>query len=64
MKIKNRKITDEFSDLPISRQRKYQLRQAKLGRCVLCGNKSMPDSAMCRKHLVDARERARRTTGA
>lgn len=30
-------IKDEFTDLPISRQRKYQLRKAKKGLCGCCG---------------------------
>ena len=30
-------IKDEFSDLPVSRQRKYQLRMGRDGRCVICG---------------------------
>jgi len=32
-----RKINDEFTDLAISRQQKWQLRRAKEGRCVICG---------------------------
>jgi len=31
-------IKDEFSDLPVSRQRKLQLRWKRDGRCVSCGN--------------------------
>ena len=34
-----KKIVDEFTDLPISRQQKWQLRRAKEGRCVICGDK-------------------------
>jgi hypothetical protein len=32
-----RQIQDEFSALPISRQRRYQLRREKAGLCRVCG---------------------------
>ena len=32
-----RKIHDEFTDLPVSRQRKKQLRNVKNGLCPICG---------------------------
>ena len=31
------RIMDEFSDLPISKQRRWQLRQEKAGKCITCG---------------------------
>jgi hypothetical protein len=31
------KIIDEFTDLPIHHHRKWQLRQKRDGKCVLCG---------------------------
>jgi hypothetical protein len=44
-------IRDRFTDLPISRQRKYQLRQLALRRCPKCGCPSMPDIQMCKDLL-------------
>lgn len=33
-------IIDQFTDLPVSRRRKYQMRMAWRGRCVVCGEKA------------------------
>lgn len=33
------KIIDEFTDLPVSRQRKRQLRLKRDGQCIICGRK-------------------------
>ena len=55
-------ITDEFSLLPISRQRKYQLRQIRDGRCTQCGAPVI-EGKRCLKHLIDARERQRKLQG-
>ena len=55
-------IEDEFSFLPISRQRRYQLRRAREGRCTQCGA-PVVKGTRCLKHLVDARERQRRSQG-
>ncbi len=57
-----RPIEDEFALLPISRQRKYQLRRARDGRCTQCG-KPVVEGKRCLKHLVEARERQRRAQG-
>jgi hypothetical protein len=51
-------IDDEFKDLPISRQRKYQLRMRREKRCTECGRPAAAGSR-CLKHLVAARERQR-----
>ncbi len=48
-------IQDEFTNLPISRQRKYQLRMQRDRRCTECGEPTMGGSR-CLKHLVEARE--------
>jgi hypothetical protein len=56
-------IKDEFSDLTVSRQRKYQLRMQRDRRCILCGESAV-GPFFCLKHLVDKRERARRRIGA
>lgn len=51
-------IRDEFTDMPISRQRKYQLRKQRDHRCTECGQPAEKGSR-CLKHLVVARERQR-----
>ena len=57
-----RRIQDEFTDLPISRQRKYQLRMQRDSRCTECGEPAVQGSR-CLKHLVKARERQRKKRG-
>ena len=57
-----RRIQDEFTDLPISRQRKYQLRMQRDKRCTECGEPAIQGSR-CLKHLVKARERQRKKRG-
>ena len=57
-----RRIKDEFTDLPISRQRKYQLRMQRDSRCTECGEAAVQGSR-CLKHLVKARERQRKKRG-
>ena len=57
-----RRIEDEFTHLPISRQRKYQLRMQRDSRCTECGEPAVQGSR-CLKHLVKARERQRRKRG-
>ena len=52
-------IKDEFKDLPISRQRKYQLRMQRDNRCTECGEPAVSGSR-CLKHLIRARERQRK----
>jgi hypothetical protein len=54
-------IKDEFKDLPISRQRKYQLRMERDRRCIECGKPAAKGLMRCLKHIVRARERARAT---
>jgi hypothetical protein len=48
-------IKDEFSDLPVSRQRKYQLRMQQDRRCIICGESAV-GSIFCLNHLVAKRE--------
>jgi hypothetical protein len=57
-----RNIEDEFSQLPISRQRRYQLRRERDQRCTQCGQ-PVSKGKRCLKHLVEARERQRRAHG-
>ncbi len=58
----NRAIKDEFTFLNVSRQRKYQLRMQRDGRCTECGEPAAQGSR-CLKHLVRARERQRKKRG-
>jgi len=51
-------IVDEFTNLEISRQRKYQLRQQRDNRCTECGAPAA-QASRCVEHLVKARERQR-----
>jgi len=57
-----RPIQDEFTNMPISRQRKYQLRKQREGRCTECGEPAAQGSR-CLKHLVKERERQRKKRG-
>ena len=60
--IMRKPIKDEFTKLRISRQRKYQLRMLRDGRCTECGAPGAAGSR-CLKHLVSARERQRKKRG-
>jgi hypothetical protein len=55
-------IEDEFTRLPISRQRKYQPRMQRDQRCTECGEPAV-QASRCLKHLIRARERQRRNRG-
>jgi hypothetical protein len=57
-----KRIQDEYTNLPISRQRKYQLRMQRAGRCTECGEPAVLGSR-CLAHLVKARERQRKKRG-
>ena len=58
----NNVIVDEFTHLPISRQRKYQMRRQRDKRCTECGEPAAQGSR-CLKHLIVARERQRKKRG-
>ena len=47
-----RLIKDEFTDLEISRQRRWQLRHAKEGKCIICAGRAVPGTPRCCKHHV------------
>jgi hypothetical protein len=53
-----RPIKDEFTNLAVSRQRKYQLRKQRDRRCTECGAPAQ-SASRCLKHLIAARERQR-----
>jgi len=48
-------IRDEFTDLPISRQRKYQLRRRRDLRCIKCG-KPTDGMSVCQEHRTQAKD--------
>src|SRR6266404_85651 len=48
--LRPRKIKDEFTGLPISRQRKKQLRWIKEGRCPVCGAPAV--TSYCLRHAI------------
>ena len=54
-------IEDELTHLPVSRQRRYQLRKKRDHCCAQCGEPVAPGSrALCLEHLIRARENQRR----
>lgn len=55
-------IQDQFTHLKVSRQRKYQLRMQRDGRCTECG-KDVFEGSRCVKHLVRSRENQRKKRG-
>jgi len=62
-KYSRARVKDEFTDLPVSRQRKYQLRRQKEGKCVKCGQPQVA-AFLCLKHMIAAREWNRQRIGA
>ncbi len=57
-------IKDEFTDLPLSRQRKWQLRRRRAGLCIICGKPVAPGlKGMCVEHCVARRENLRKLFG-
>ena len=57
-----KRIKDKFTNMRVSRQRKYQLRMKRAHRCTECGEPAVQGSR-CLKHLVKARERQRKKRG-
>ena len=62
MKKSTKLILDRFTKMDISRQRKYQLRHANTGKCLMCSRKAV-STTLCLKHLINGRERARVVNG-
>lgn len=60
-------IIDELTELPISRQRRYQLRKRREGRCVRCGQEAIQGGCFCETHRqlnnITIREAQRRRFG-
>ena len=59
-KHNTRKVLDEFADLNISRQRKYQLRHRRDKLCTKCNQPAEADSQFCREHRLYEQERERK----
>ena len=55
-------INDKFSNLPISRQRRWQMRKAEKGLCILCGEKTV-NNWHCLEHMVYMRDWQARRDG-
>jgi len=52
-----KKIFDEFTDLPVSREYKRQLRAKRDGRCIASGcHKPLATAFHCLKHAIQKRE--------
>jgi hypothetical protein len=59
---RSKEIRDEIWGLPVSRQRKVQLRWKREGRCQCCG-KPIVSGSRCLKHLIANREWRRKQLG-
>jgi hypothetical protein len=59
MKHYQSNVDDEFSNLPISRQRKWQLRNIQAGLCQICSAKAVTLGGLCLEHLIKNREKQR-----
>lgn len=44
------KIVDDLAGLPLSRQRKYQIRNMREGLCIICGIAAYRDTLFCYDH--------------
>jgi hypothetical protein len=45
-------IIDDLTEVPISKQRKYQIRKKRAGLCTLCGRKAFKETVWCYDHHV------------
>lgn len=52
-------IRDQFTDLPVSRQRRWQLRKMAAGKCLVCGRPKI-NAKFCRMHRkrINAKRRS------
>jgi hypothetical protein len=51
------KVVAEFTDRPVSKQRKYQLRRERDRKCIICGKRAVLMNR-CLKHVVAMRDAA------
>jgi hypothetical protein len=56
-------LQDEFTQLKVSRQRKWQLRKGAEGRCAVCGGVPVVSGDFCFVHRVAMAEAQRRYRG-
>lgn len=58
-------IIDEFTDLPVSRQRKFQMRRARDGKCIVCAKPRVTANhcEACAKIATKATNASLRRTG-
>jgi hypothetical protein len=61
-KHNTRRIQDEFADLNISRQRKYQLRHRRDKLCTKCNQPAVDGSQFCRDHRLYEQGRERKAS--
>lgn len=53
-------IKDYLTKKPLSRQRKYQLRKRRQGKCIICGrSRSRKSATYCASHLESSRKQQR-----
>jgi hypothetical protein len=52
-------ILDKFTTMPISRQRRYQMRRQQEGRCKLCAEPAARGKLLCAAHERAAAEHMR-----
>jgi len=60
------KIIDEFTDLPVSRQRKKQLRYQRDNRCMICGQPREAEATnkvLCVRHTTAFNQQQRARAG-
>jgi hypothetical protein len=57
-------IKDEFTHLPVSRQRKWQLRNMAQGKCRICSQPVVGSSGLCLDHMAREREATALRNGA
>jgi hypothetical protein len=57
-----KKILDQFTHLDLKRQRKYQLRKAAAGLCMMCGKPEVM-KGLCEKHYKQALDYSRKRIG-
>ncbi len=44
------RIEDDLTNIDISRQRKYQIRNMRKGLCIICGEQAHSDTLFCLEH--------------
>jgi hypothetical protein len=47
LRYSTKKIEDDIAVLPLTRQRKYQLRNMRQGLCIICGSNAYQNTLFC-----------------